>query len=43
MGNHFELLDRINDWRHGISAEKRRKVIHAVGQEVIAPVGCAVD
>ena len=41
--NHFELLDGVNDRRHGIGAQKSRKVVHAIGQEVIAPVGCAVN
>ena len=43
MGNDFELLNGVDDWRHRVGTKKSRKVIRSVGQEVIAAVGCAID
>ena len=43
MRDDLELLNRVDDRRHGVGAEKCGEVVHPIRQEIIAAVGCAID
>ena len=43
MRDDFEFLNRIHNGRHGVGAEKRREIVHAVGEKVVATVSGAID